>query len=237
MKLLLVMTMLALPAAAGAQTIQMPVQLLNGTRLDIAARGEVKRVPDVAVITAGVVTQARDARAALADNARRMARVLAALRAAGVQERDVATSQIALNPQYRYVENAAPQIIGYQASNGVTVRFREIARSGAILDALVAEGANQIGGPSLVIDKPETAQDEARAAAMATARARAELYARAAGLSVKRIVSISESGDYGGGQPVPVMMAMRASDASPKTEIAPGEQAVGVTVNVTFELN
>ncbi|MBA3897434.1 MAG: SIMPL domain-containing protein [Sphingomonadaceae bacterium] len=224
---------LALPAAANAEVA---TQTIAGTRLDVTARGEVRRVPDVAVISAGVVTQARDARTALSDNAARMTRVLAALRKAGVAERDIATAQIALNAQYRYAENLPPAITGYQANSSVTVRFRDIARSGAILDALVAEGANQISGPSLTIDKPEAAQDEARLAAMMTARARAELYAKAAGLSVRRIVAISESGDEIVRPPVPYAMAMRA-DAAPKTEIVPGDQAVGVTLSVTFELN
>jgi uncharacterized protein YggE len=125
-------------------------------------------------------------------NSTRMATVLAALKRAGVAERDIQTSSISLSPQYRYAQNEPPVITGYQASNQVTVRFRDIAKSGAILDALVKEGANNISGPNLTIDKPEAALDEARTAAVATARARAELYAKAAGLRVDRILSISE---------------------------------------------
>jgi uncharacterized protein len=222
-----------IPAVAGAQT----AMKLDGTRLDLSVRGEVTRVPDVAVISAGVVTQGQDARGALADNAAKMSRVLAALKKAGIDARDISTSNISLSPQYRYVENQPPVITGYQANNSVTVRFRDIAKSGAILDTLVKEGANTINGPTLMIDKPEAALDEARLAAMKTARARADLFARAAGLTVKRIVSISESGDMQGPQPMPMMMAMARSDAAAKTEIAPGEQAVGVTLSVTFELN
>ena len=144
---------------------------ITGTRLDIVAQGSVKRVPDVAIISAGVVTQSRDARTAMTDNATAMARVLAALRGAGVANRDMATAQISLNPQYRYVENQPPVVTGYQATNSVTVRFRDIAKSGAILDALVAAGANQINGPTLTLDKPQAAQDEARADAIKIARA------------------------------------------------------------------
>ena len=208
---------------------------ITGTRLEVVAQGMVKRVPDVAIISAGVVTQARDAKSAMAANASAMARVLSALRGAGVADRDMATAQIGLSPQYRYAENQPPVVTGYQANNSVTVRFRDIAKSGAILDALVAAGANQISGPTLTIDKPEAAQDEARADAIKTARARAELYARAAGLTVKRIVAISENGDVA--RPMP-MMQMRAqmSDAAAKSEIVPGEQDVGVSLSVTFEL-
>ena len=208
---------------------------ITGTRLDINARGEVSRVPDVAVISAGVVTQAVDARTAMSSNATAMTQVIAALRKAGVAEKDIATSQIGLSPQYRYVDNRAPLITGYQANNSVTIRFRDIARSGVILDALVTAGANQINGPSLMLDKPQAALDEARVEAMKSARARAEIYARAAGLSVKRIVSISESGDSAGPRPMVMMMA-RGVDAAPKTEVLPGEQEIGVSVAVTFEL-
>jgi uncharacterized protein len=208
---------------------------ISGTRLDVTARGDVRRVPDVAIISAGVVTQAADAATAMRDNAARMARVIAALKKAGVADRDVSTSSINLSPQYRYVENQTPVITGYQASNQLTIRFRDIAKSGAILDALVKEGANQINGPTLTIDKPEAAQDEARIAAVKQARARADLYARATGLKVKRIISISES-DGSSDAPVPMVMMARSADAEAKSEVLPGEQSVGVTVSVVFEL-
>lgn len=223
---------MAAPSVAEAQTAQ-PV--INGTRLDITARGDVRRVPDIAIISAGVVTNAADAAGAMQDNATRMARVLAALKKAGVAAKDVTTSSINLSPQYRYVENQAPVVVGYQASNQVTVRFRDIAKSGTILDALVKEGANQINGPTLTLDKPEAAQDEARVEAIKTARARADLYANAVGMKVKRIVSISESEGYSGG-PVPVMAVRNMAAAEAKTDIMPGEQSVSVNVSVVFEL-
>jgi uncharacterized protein len=230
--LALAATMAALPLSAMAEVTGPTV---TGTRLDIVAQGSVKRVPDVAIISAGVVTTARDAKSAMASNATAMARVLTALRGAGVADRDMATAQIGLNAQYRYVENQAPIVTGYQANNSVTVRFRDIAKSGAILDALVAAGANQINGPTLTLDKPEAAQDEARADAIKTARARAELYAKAAGLAVKRIVAISEMGNVSG--PMPMAYARGAMmQAEAKSEVVPGEQDVGVTLNVTFEL-
>jgi uncharacterized protein len=224
---------LVTPAMADAQTITNAV--ITGTRLDVTARGEVKRVPDVAVISAGVVTQSANAAAAMQENAGRMSRVLAALKKAGVADKDVSTSSISLSPQYRYAENQPPVITGYQASNQVTVRFRDIGKSGAILDILVKEGSNQINGPSLVIDQPEAAQDEARLAAVKQARSRADLYATATGMKVKRIVSITESEGYSGG-PVPVMARSMAMESSAKTEVMPGEQSVGITVYVVFEL-
>ena len=222
--------------AAGAQAQTMtPTPVIQGTRLDIVADGQVTRVPDVATISAGVVSQAATAGAAMTDNARRMAGVVAALKKAGVADRDIQTSVLSLNPQYRYGENMPPVITGYQASNQVSVRFRDVKRSGAILDALVAEGANQINGPSFSVDKPEAALDEARTAAIHTARSRATLYAAAAGLKVKRILAISEqSGGYQPPMPMP-MMAMRASKEA-DTAVEAGEQKLSVSVSVSFEL-
>lgn len=233
----LTVTALALtaPLAAQAQVPPPPPGAMEGTLLDVSATGKTTRVPDVATIRAGVVTSSATAAQALTDNAQRMARVLSALKKAGVADRDVQTSNIGLQPQYRYEQNEAPVITGYQATNSVQVRFRDIARSGAILDALVKEGANQIDGPNLSIDQPDAAEDEARTDAVARARARAELYAKGAGLRVDRILSISE----GGAEPPrpPVMYAMaRAAAPVADSKIAAGEQDVAINVNVRFLL-
>jgi len=223
---------IAAPAAAQQAAI---TQTIAGTRLDVSATGEVTRVPDVAIISAGVVTRAPTATGALQDAADRMARVQAALTRAGIAARDIQTSNLSLNPDYRYDNNQPPKLIGYQASNTVTVRFRDIASSGKIIDALVAEGANQINGPTLTIDKPEAVLDEARARAVAIGRARADLYARSMGLRVVRIVAVSESGgSYPVPPPMPVMMEARAQAASNK--IDPGEQKLQVNLAITFEL-
>ena len=213
----------------------MTTPVINGTRLDVSAKGTAKRVPDIALISAGVVTQGADAASAMRENAARMSRVLAALKKAGIDGKDVQTSSVSLSPQYRYADNQVPVITGYQASNQVTVRFRDIGKSGDVLDVLVKEGANQINGPSLVIDHPETAQDEARVSAIQAARARADLYAKATGLHVKRIISIAESEGYSGG-PMPMMAMARDGGAEAKTAIMPGEQSVEINVSVTFEL-
>jgi uncharacterized protein YggE len=223
-----------LPAAAGAQQATI-TQSIAGTRLDVNATGEVTRVPDVAIISAGVVSRATTASAALQDTANRMDRVLAALKRAGVADRDIQTSSVNLNAEYRYPENQAPQLVGYTASNTVTIRFRDIRNSGKILDALVGQGANQISGPNLVVDKPEAALDEARAKAIASGRARADLYARSLGMRVVRVVAVSESGGYAP-PPPPMPMYARAEMASPATKIEPGEQKLQVNVAMTFEL-
>ncbi len=224
----------AVPAAAQAQQAAI-TQSIAGTRLDISATGDVTRVPDIAIITAGVVTRAATAGSALQQAATRMDRVIAALKRAGVEDRDIQTSNISLNPEYTYENNQPPRLNGYTASNQLTIRFRDIANSGKILDALVAEGANQINGPSLTLDKPEAALDEARARAVAAGRARADLYARSLGLRVVRVVIVSESGgNYPVPPPMPMMMEARAQAAD--TKIVPGEQKLSVTLSMTYEL-
>lgn len=221
-------------AAALAQANPTPV--LEGTRLDVVATGEVTRVPDLARISAGVVSQAPTAVAALSANSTQMTRVLAALRRSGIAERDIQTGSVSLSPSYRYAENQPPVLTGYQASNQVTIRFREIARAGAILDTLVREGANQIAGPSLEVERPGPALDEARVLALRAARARADIYAGAAGLRVARILSITENGgDYRPQPPQPIAMMQRGM-ADMETKIVPGEQALAVSVSVSFEL-
>ena len=225
-------TALAAPALAQQASI---TQSIAGTRLDVNATGEVTRVPDIAVINAGVTTRSATAGGALRDAAARMERVRSELRQAGVEDRDIQTSNISLSPNYVYETNKSPRISGYTASNQLSVRFRDIANAGKILDALVAVGANEINGPNLTIDHPEAALDEARAKAVAVGRARADLYARAMGLRVVRIVSVSESG---GSYPVPppMPMMMRAEAAQADTKIDPGVQKLQVNLAMTFEL-
>jgi uncharacterized protein YggE len=223
-----------LPVGAMAQAVA-TIPVLAGTRLDISATGEVTRVPDVAIISAGVQTLQPTATGAIEENATKMERVRAALKRAGIADRDIQTSAINLNPEYQYDQNRPPRLTGYRATNTVNVKFRDLKRTGAILDALVAEGANQINGPNLTIDKPETALDEARTKAIANGRARADLYARTLGMRVVRLLSVSESGGYAVPPPMPVMMAERAMDAA-QTKIDPGEQKLQVSVAMTFEL-
>jgi uncharacterized protein YggE len=226
----------SLPAAAVAQQSPTVTQTIAGTRLDINATGEVTRVPDLATISAGVVTKAATATSAIQQAANRMARVRSALTQAGIADRDIQTSNISLNPEYRYENNQPPQLTGYSASNQLSVRFHDIAATGKILDALVREGANQISGPNLTIEKPESALDEARAKAVAMGRARADLYARSLGLRVVRVVSLSESGGYAPPPPMPPMVMMAERSQAADTRIDAGEQKLQVNLAMTFEL-
>jgi uncharacterized protein YggE len=231
MKMLLPLVALAVTAPALADVSTTPIA---GTELDISATGTSTRRPDIATISAGVVTQATRAGDAMAANAKAMTATVAALKRAGVADRDIQTQSISLQPQYRYGENQPPILTGYQASNRVAVRLRDLAAAGGVIDALVAAGANQIDGPTLAVEHPETALDEARTKALAKARARADLYAKAAGLSVRRIVRISESDIM---PPPPRPMAMMAAKRAEDTPLEAGEQELTVNLSVVFELN
>jgi len=234
--------LLALSLALGATTMTAHAQNAagyavptDGTLLSVSANAEASRVPDVATLSAGVVTQAVDGNAAMRQNAEQMAKVMEAIKAAGIADKDIQTSGINLSPQYRYVENEAPKITGFQASNTVNLKVRDIAKLGKVLDALAAQGSNQINGPSFEIDQPEPVYDEARMAALKKAQARAETYAKSLGLRVRRIVSISEGGGSGFQPPMP-MMAMARGKAEMDTQVSPGETKLSVNLDVVFEL-
>jgi uncharacterized protein YggE len=225
----------SVPVPAAAQQATNINQSITGTRLDLNVTGEVSRVPDLAIVNAGVVTRSPNAATAIQENADKMAQVIAALKRAGIADRDIQTSSINLNAEYRYPDNQPPQLTGYTATNQLTVKFHDIRSSGKILDALVAQGVNQISGPNLTVEHPEQALDEARAKAVAEGRARAELYARSLGMQVVRVVSISESGGYAPPPPAPPMPMMARAEAA-YTKIVPGEQQLQVNLSMVFEL-
>lgn len=219
-----------LTAPVLAQTTPPPVTL------SINAEGKVDRAPDVADMSAGVVTTAPTATEAMRLNANRMAGVIAALKRAGIADRDVQTSGLNLQPQYRYAQNEEPKLTGYQANNMVNVRVRDLANMGRSIDALVASGANQINGPNFRLDEPGPALDAARVEAVGKARQRAELFAKAAGLRVKRILAMSEGGASAPAYPMPMLRATAMMKEQADTALAPGEVSMTVSVNMVFEL-
>ncbi|GLV20584.1 SIMPL domain-containing protein [Sphingobium sp. Cam5-1] len=239
-----------LPAAS-------PVLTPEETLLVVSGEGQSRRIPDVALFSAGVVTQGKTGGEALGANATRMNDVVNALKRAGIADRDIQTSALSLQPQYSNPEQEAqirarmtrepyiapaqpqaPRIIGYEARNNVQVRVRKLGEMGRIIDTLVQAGANQVDGPSFTLDEPKGALDEARTEAVREARSRAELYARAAGLRISRILSISEGGGY---YPQPIVVTGRMAGAPPApppppSPVAPGELMLGATVSIQFAL-
>ncbi|MBT0671257.1 SIMPL domain-containing protein [Novosphingobium profundi] len=233
---------LALPAGAHAQDAA-PAAIAPGhTLLTISAQGTSNREPDMATFSAGVTTQGASASAALAENSRAMNAVFAALKRAGIADKDVQTSNLNVSPVYQNparkpdgsYDASERKITGYQVNNTVSVRQRKLDDFGKVIDALVSAGANEVNGPNFTLSQPDAAQDEARTAAIQAARQRADLYAKAAGMRVVRIVSIAETGGYS----PPMAMAprkMMAAEAAP-APVAAGELEITADVSVQFEL-
>jgi uncharacterized protein len=221
-------------AVASAQTAE-PGRMFDATTLNLSAHGETKVVPDEATITLGVQTTAPVAAQAMAENAARMTAVTAALRGAGIADKDIQTSNLSLSAQYVYVQDQPAKLTGYQASNEVTITVKELARLGPAVDAVTAAGANQINGISFGLKDSSAAEDEARLAAVKALRAKAELYAGATGYHVARLVSLSEGGGY---QPEGQMVVVSAAKrfAAPNVPVSSGELTVGIDVNGLYEL-
>lgn len=204
--------------------------------LEITAEVSVKADPDVASISAGVLSTAPTAAAALSDNAKSMTAVYEALKKAGIPAKDIQTAGLNISPQYNYANNEAPKVTGYQASNTVNVILRDLKNTGATIDALVSQGANQINGPTFSVENPDSLLDDARAEAVKKSRARAEIFAKAAGMKIKRVLSMTES--LNTNPPPRPMMAMRAAKAAAdvSSPVSAGEIDLSVSVTVKYEL-
>jgi uncharacterized protein len=210
----------------------------NDTRvITVSGEGEVRAAPDEAMLSAGVVSDAHTAAAALAANARAMNAVFATLRNAGIAEKNIQTSGFNVSPQYANDKNGTQtqRISGYEVSNTVNVMVEDLSKVGPTLDALVASGANSIGDISFGIKDPKAAMAKAHEDAVADAVAKAQTLARAAGVTLGPITSISESGGYE--PPRPMMRMVAGMAAAPmQTPIAGGEQSVTANVSITWEI-
>ncbi|MBV9556439.1 MAG: SIMPL domain-containing protein [Pseudolabrys sp.] len=197
----------------------------------ITVNGEatVAVAPDAAVIRIGVSSQGKTAREASDANAKEMTAVLAALKDGGIAERDIQTSRLALQPQFDPNKAGSNRLIGFQATNQVTVRLRATDQLAAVIDRAIAAGANEMSGIEFVVSEQSKLLDKARGDAVADAKRKAEIYAAAAGVKLGRAVAISD--DDSNTPPRP-MQAMRAGGVP----VAPGEQNLRVSVTVSYEL-
>lgn len=207
-----------------------PTQAQTRSDLTVNGAGTVKTVPDRAEVSFGVVSQAGTARGALAANAAEMRRVIDALRNAGVAADDIQTQQVSLSPR---TSDDGERILGYTAQNSVAAQLRNLDRAGAVIDAAVAAGANNVYGPSLVRSDRSELYRTALRAAVADARAKAQALAGASNVSLGRVLNVVESG--AAPLPVPVAEASRAQDAP--TPIEPGTQTIEANVTVTFAIS
>lgn len=205
--------------------------------LNLSAYGEVKTAPDMATISFGVVTEATTAAEAMSQNAARMNQVMAALRRAGIEARDVQTSGLNLSAQYDYVQNEPPRLRGYQASNQVTVIINDLTRVGTTADAVVAAGVNQISGISFGLKDPTAAENQARQIAVRNLRAKASLYANALGVELGGIRSLSEGGGYSPRPPQPMYARAEMAMDAGSTPVAAGELTVRIDITGVYDLN
>lgn len=247
----LALASLALPAIAAAQpvtpTAEGQVQLdrimaqMNNraaATLSLAVTERIEADPDLAIVTGGVTTTAPTATEALRQNSAEMQKVIAAVRRAGIAEKDVQTTGINLNAQYNYEgrrDGQPPLFIGYQASNRVELRVKDIARLGAILDSLVTAGATDINGPNFVLENSEALETQARLKTVAQGQAKADAYARTAGFRSARLTGISETGAMSP-PPMPYGESAIRVTAARDVPVSPGQIRQAVTVNFTFLL-
>lgn len=203
--------------------------------LSVSGHGEVEVVPDEARLSTGVVSEAPTAADALAANRRAMNAVFAALKQQGIPDKSIQTSGINVSPQYDLGKtgNEAQRIVSYRVSNDISVIVDDLSRLGATIDALVASGANSLGGIGFTIRDPKPLFRQARAEAVKDAMDRAETYAKAAGVTLGRIAAISENE---AAPPRPLYFAIARVESGAVTPTAAGEEAVSAGVSMTFEI-
>jgi uncharacterized protein len=218
----------AAPLAASAQERTMPT-------ISVVGEGVATARPDMAIVSIGVVSQAPRAADALAQNSKLMTEVIAAVKTAGIEARDIETSQISLQPQYSYPQQGsreAPKLVAYQASNTLSIRVRAFDKLGGLLDRLVTSGANQIRSVELTVAEPGPLRDQARAAAMKDAMRKAQQLADAAGVRIVRLFSASEDVS----DPPRPLMRMSAEAARAPAPVEAGEQEIRGRVSAVFEI-
>ncbi len=208
--------------------------------ITITGEGEVSAAPDIAYVETGVVTEGKTAAEALAANTEAMNEVFKGLEEAGIEKKDMQTSQFSVYPVYEQVkpeENRphTPKIGGYRVQNQLTVTVRDLTKLGGILDQVVSLGSNQLSGIRFSIDKLEPLVNEARKNAVKNALEKAKLYAGAAGVALGEIMSISENGTS---MPQPYYakdMMMRAEASS--VPVAAGEQTLSASVTLVIKID
>ena len=195
----------------------------------VTGEATVAVAPDAAIIRIGVSSQDKTAREASDANAKQMTAVLAAIKSNNIAERDIQTSRLSLQPQYDPNKSGTARLTGFQATNQVTVRIRDIGNLAAILDSAISAGANEMSGIEFIVSEQSKLLDRARDDAIADAHRKAELYAKAAGARLGHVVAISEEGSTPAPRP---MQALRAG----AVPISPGEQTLRAVVTVSYEL-
>jgi uncharacterized protein YggE len=225
-------TALAAAALAGALlTAPALAQVIPPAAISVTGEATVSVPPDLAEIDGGVTSEAKTAREASEANNAAMGKVLQALKGAGIEEKDIRTSRLSLQPQSAPNRSGPSAIAGYRASNRVTIRVRDVTKVASVIDTLVGAGANEIGGINFVVSQASKLLDEARERAVADARRKAEIYAKAAGVTLGAPLSISEEGNS-----APVPYRRMAAGMAASAPVAQGEETLQVTVSVSWAI-
>lgn len=207
--------------------------------LPVTASAEVRRAPDKATVSAGVITESRKSTEASAENAAKMSAIYHALQQAGIARSDIETSRYSLNPEYDYENKRKPRIVGYTANNFVTVTTTDLSKVGAIIDALSNAGANNISRVQFALSDPDSAEAEALDKAIKKARAKAQAIANSAGVSLGELQSLTINGGryspYSRGQDEVIVTASRIK-AAPSTPINYGENTIKTSVTMVYEM-
>jgi len=223
---------LAAVALAGALlTAPARAQIIPPAAISVTGEATVLVPPDLAEIDGGVTSEAKTAREASEANNAAMGKVLQALKGAGIEEKDVQTARLSLQPQSAPNRSGPSAIAGYRASNRVTIRVRDVTKVASVIDTLVGAGANEIGGINFVVSQASKLLDEARERAVADARRKAEIYAKAAGVTLGAPLSISEEGNS-----APVPYRRMAAGMAVSAPVAQGEETLAVTVSVSWAI-
>lgn len=203
-------------------------------KITVTGTGQVAAAPDMATLTVGVTTEAEEAAVAMRRNSEAMAAVIARLTALGIAEADMQTSSLSLSPRWEppRPEETEPRVNGFVASNLLTVDVRDLAALGGVIDAVVDDGANTLGGLVFGLADDRALKDEARRAAVQDAAAKARVLAEAAGVRLGSVEEIVEGGDMG--RPMFARMDMVAAEAVP---VAPGEIDLQVSVTMTWDID
>jgi uncharacterized protein len=204
-------------------------------RVIVVGEGSVQVAPDYAQIRGGVTTKGKTVKEATDANSKLMAAVTAALLNAGIAQADIQTAQFSIQPVYAPPQpQAEPKLVGYNVSNQVIVTMRALGKVSEILDRMVDAGVTDVGNVAFLHSDPAKALDRAREAAVADARRKAELYARAAGFTLGRVAWLTEGGGLMPSGPMPMFRA-QASMAAP-VPISPGEDTLRVQITVGFDI-
>jgi uncharacterized protein len=206
-------------------------QVVPPAAVSVTGEATVSVPPDLAQVDGGVSSDAKTAREAFEANNAAMGKVLLALKSAGIDAKDIQTSRLSLQPQSALSRPGPSPIVGYRANNRVTVRVRDVAKVASVIDTLVGAGANDIGGIVFSVSNASKLLDEARERAIADARRKAEIYARAAGVTLGAPVSISEESSPG---PMPYRRIAAGMPVS--APVAQGEETLQVTVSVSWAI-